>query len=192
MKRPGKVINLRQVVLLFINAPYPVLLAQDVLSYDKLLKMNTEINLIITSLKDVLSGKPWYGKSVLTLLDEVNIEIVFMKFNNNPHSIMDLLYHMVTWTEFTRRRLEKDHFLDVQAFELLDWRETDFEIHTWNNGISQFKAETNKIIEILNHTNDDILEEKVEYREYNFRYLLNGLIQHNIYHLGQTAYINKM
>ncbi len=151
--------------------------------------MNTELKRIAASLKEVLLGEPWYGKPVLTILNEVNPEIVFKKFHEKSHSIIDLIYHMVTWLEFTRQRLEKDQSLDLKE---LEWRETNPAMHTWNNGISQFTAETNKIIEILNNATDELLQEKVNYREYNFEYLLNGLIQHNIYHLGQIAYINKL
>ena len=154
--------------------------------------MNTELKIIAASLKEVLSGEPWYGKAVLTLLNEVNPEMVYKKFKEDSHSMIDLLYHMVTWSQFTRERIEKDQSLNTEAFDALDWRETNAEIHTWNNGIGQFTSETNKIIEILNNTSDDLLEEKVDYREYNFRYLLNGLIQHNIYHVGQIAYINNL
>ena len=154
--------------------------------------MNTEINAIIKSKEDVLSGGPWYGKAVLVMLNEVNEENVFKKPNQTSHSLMELLYHMVTWAEFAQHRLEKNKEVNMNAFEALDWRETSPEIHTWNNGIAQLTAATNKTIEILKSCSDDMLEEKVDYRDYDFRYLLNGVIQHNIYHIGQIAYLNKM
>jgi hypothetical protein len=28
-------------------------------------------------------------------------------------------------------------------------------------------------------------------RSFNYRFMLNGLLQHNIYHLGQIAYVKK-
>ena len=154
--------------------------------------MNTEVKKIADSLKEVLSGEPWYGKAALTLLNEVKPETVFKKYNDKSHSIIDLIYHIVTWLEFTRKRLEKNQSENMDALEALNWRETNTQLHTWNNGISQFTSETNKIIAILNNATDEFLEGKVDYREYNFRYLLNGLIQHTIYHLGQIAFINKM
>lgn len=154
--------------------------------------MGKEINAIVKQMQDVLSGGPWYGKAVLIMLDEVSKENVYKKTNENSHSLIELLYHMVTWAEFTQHRLEKTRDMDIKAFEALDWRKTNPEIHTWNNGIAQFTAATNKTIEILKVSSDDILEEKVDFREYNFRYLLNGIIQHNIYHIGQIAYLNKL
>jgi hypothetical protein len=55
------------------------------------------------------------------------------------------------------------------------------------------KATHNKIIDLLKHKKDDnFLGDIVPLRKYNFRFLLNGLIQHNIYHLGQVAYLKKM
>lgn len=154
--------------------------------------MNTEINAIINSMQEVLSGGPWYGKSVLEMLNQINNDVIYKKPNDNSHSLIEILYHMVTWAEFAQHRLERDRDTDMTALEALDWRETNPEIHTWNNGISQFTAATNKTIEILKDSSDDILEEKVDFREYNFRYLLNGVIQHNIYHIGQIAYLNKL
>ncbi|MEO5995620.1 MAG: DinB family protein [Chitinophagaceae bacterium] len=154
--------------------------------------MNTEIQKIIAGLKEVLSGSPWYGKSANTLLDEIDPEIVYKKFNDKSHSLIDVLYHMVTWTEFTLHRLEKSEKMVVNEVEALDWRETNSSINTWNNGLAQFNAANNKIIELLKTTSDEILEEIVDYRQYNFRVLLNGLIQHHIYHLGQVAYVNKL
>lgn len=154
--------------------------------------MKTEIESIIASLQEVLSGNPWYGKSLLAVLNGIDPSIVHKKPDSESHSIIELLYHMVTWAEFTERRLAKDKNMDLEAFRALDWRKTDPETHTWNNGISEFTSEINKIIKLLKDSGDEILEDKVDYREYNFRYLLNGLIHHNIYHIGQIAYVNKL
>lgn len=143
-------------------------------------------------MQEVLSGNPWFGKPALTILNEINPGIVHQKPNKNAHSIIELLYHMITWAEFTQHRLEKIQQTNMAAFEALDWRETNAENHTWNNGVSHFTSVINIIIELLNNASDLILDEKVDYRNYNFRHLLNGLIQHNIYHLGQIAYVNKL
>jgi len=44
----------------------------------------------------------------------------------------------------------------------------------------------------LEKRDDEFLKEMVDYRKYDFRFLLNGLMQHNIYHLGQVAYLKKL
>ncbi len=150
-----------------------------------------EITSIADSMQEILSGEPWYGKSCMTLFNEIDASTVYQKPTEGSHSLIELLYHMVTWAEFTQHRLEKDKNMDMQTFEALDWRRTNPEIHTWNSGIADFTVAINKIIQLLKNSDDTLLEDIVDYRDYNFRYLLNGLIQHNIYHLGQMAYLKK-
>jgi len=76
--------------------------------------------------------------------------------------------------------------------EALDWRAINPAIHTWESGVAQFTEATYTIIRLLEAPSEKLLDEKVDYRDYNFRHLLNGLVQHNIYHLGQIAYVKKL
>ena len=80
----------------------------------------------------------------------------------------------------------------MAAFEKMDWREIDPKIHDWDDGLAAFIAANQQIIALLQDKVDAFLNEIVDYRQYNFRFLLNGLIQHNIYHLGQVAYLRKL
>lgn len=154
--------------------------------------MRNEIDTILQQLDNVLNGHPWYGKAVYQLLQEANEQKAFVKPHHNSHSMAELLYHMVTWAQFTHQRIEKEPITDMAAFEALDWQQIDPAVHTWQKGVAALKASHQKIIDLLNAKEDAFLDEKVDYRKYNFRYLLHGLIQHNIYHLGQVAYVNKL
>ena len=80
----------------------------------------------------------------------------------------------------------------MAGFEKLDWRTIDPKVHTWEKGLKEFKKIHKEIVELLNQEDDAFLKGVVDYRDYNFRFLLNGLIQHNIYHLGQVAYVKKL
>jgi uncharacterized damage-inducible protein DinB len=154
--------------------------------------MNKETQSIIKKLETTLSGEPWFGRAVYQILEEVDVKKVYLKPNNTEHSLIELLYHMITWADFTLKRLEKDKINDLAAAEELDWRIINPKIHTWKKGLAEFKAINKKIIALLNKKDDDFLLEIVDYRKYNFRFLLNGMIEHTIYHLGQIAYLNKM
>lgn len=154
--------------------------------------MNKEIKNIIASLQNVNSGEPWFGRAVYEILDEVNPSISFIKPNNTEHSLIELLYHLITWADFTLKRIEKDTINDLAAAEELDWRSIDPQKHSWKKGVAEFKAIHQKIIDLLKKKEDSFLQEKVDYRKYDFQFLLTGLIQHNIYHLGQIAYLKKM
>ncbi len=153
--------------------------------------MNQEIQSIINRIETVNSGEPWFGRAVFIIMEEVDPAKVFEKPNGAPHSLIDLLYHMITWADFTLKRLEKDTIRDLKAAEELDWRKIDPKQHSWKKGLKEFKAIHKKIVSLLKKKEDEFLNEKVDYRKYNYRFLLNGMIEHNIYHLGQIAYLKK-
>jgi uncharacterized damage-inducible protein DinB len=154
--------------------------------------MNKEIQSIIRNLQNVNTGEPWYGRPIYDMLDEIDASIVYKKPNKDSHSLIELLYHMLTWAEFSLKRLEGDTEQDMVAFEKLDWRKIDPAVHSWEKGLEEFKQVHKYITTILETKEDEFLKEIVDYRKYNFRFLLNGLIQHNIYHIGQIAYVAKM
>ena len=102
--------------------------------------MNKEIKSIIRNLEKVNTGQPWYGRAVYEMLDEIDPSIVYKKPNDNSHSLTELLYHMITWAEFTLKRIEGDKEKDMAAFEKLDWREIDPKVHTWKKGLSRIQS----------------------------------------------------
>ena len=154
--------------------------------------MNKETQSIIRRIENVNSGEPWFGRAVFVILEEVDAKKVSIKPNDTEHSMLELLYHMITWADFTLKRLEKNNKMDMAAFEKMDWRELNPKLHSWKKALAEFKAINKKIIALLDKKDDDFLLEIVDYRKYNYRFLLNGMIEHTIYHLGQVAYLNKM
>jgi hypothetical protein len=107
---------------------------------------------------------------------------------------LNLLWHMNTWAEFTLANLEGKKrrrtgcLLRKKIGEISNRLE-----HSWKNGVNELKSIHSRIIESLSKKEDDsFLSDMVPTRQYNFRFMLNGLVQHNIYHLGQIAYIKKM
>jgi uncharacterized damage-inducible protein DinB len=160
-------------------------------NFEKNQEMNTEIRSIIKNLQTVNTGQPWFGRAVYEILEETDPAKAAIKPGFDGHSQLDLLYHMITWAEFTWKRIAGEKEPDLAAFEQLDWRTIDPAVHTWDKGLETFKNAHDQIIRLLQQKDDLFLERIVDYRKYNFRFLLDGLIQHNIYHLGQIAYINK-
>ena len=154
--------------------------------------MNKEIQTIIGKLQNVIDGDPWFGRSFNAILNEVDPSKAFQKPNKNSHSLADLLWHLITWSEFTLKSLEKAGREEIFAIEKLDWRAIDPNVHSWKKGLAEFKSVNEKIVQRLQTINDDILKETVNFRKYNFESLLYGHIEHIIYHLGQIAYVKKL
>jgi len=154
--------------------------------------MNKEVQHIITSLKEVLDGSPWYGLPMYKALNDVEPACVFMNPDEKGHSLIELLYHVLTWAQFTLNRME-DPDSSVAWFDGEgDWREINPMVNTWKNGLAELKSTHERIIKVLEAKDDSFLEAPVKSREYNMGYMLRGLVQHNIYHLGQMIYVKKL
>ncbi|MBN8864787.1 MAG: DinB family protein [Sphingobacteriales bacterium] len=153
--------------------------------------MDSEISSLLRSLQQSLAGTPWYGLPVYELLRKVPPAIAFKNPGHNGHSPAQLLFHMVNWAEFALKRVQRDQLQDLAWFESHDWDPIDPGTHDWEEGLRRLEAAHESLITTLNGMPDSFLDEQVDFRHYNFRFLLNGLIQHNIYHAAQIAYIAK-
>lgn len=152
---------------------------------------NKEVQSIITNLERVLNGQPWYGEAVMPMLRKIHPAVVYIN-PDHSHAAIEILYHMITWAEFTLHRLQNKQDYDDKTANEMDWRMIDPKIHTWEKGLKEFEQVHTQIIVELQKKDDAFLSEMVDYREYNFRFMLNGLIQHNIYHLGQIAFLKNL
>ena len=153
--------------------------------------MNREILLLAEQIKETYEGDPWFGRSVKALLAEVNDRIAFER-PNEQHSILELVWHMITWREFTISRLRRED-KDLHYFEVNDWRGLDHgDKNLWHQSLQRLQETQHELTLLMQQQDDAILSERVEGREYDFRTLLNGIIQHDIYHTGQIAYLTKL
>lgn len=154
--------------------------------------MNTQILQLAEQLKEAYEGEPWFGKCAVKLLDATTTEMALQQ-PAGQHSILELVWHMANWKAFAVNRLRKDGSVPVQQFETMDWRPLD---HTdgslWPQGVLLYKKTHNELVEVLQQQKDELLHEKVFERDYSYSQLVNGVLQHDVYHLGQIAYIQKL
>ena len=143
-------------------------------------------------LDDSLHGSPWYGTPVFQLLTTIDPDNAFTKAGNYPHSPAALLYHMIAWATFTLHRVKGLQDYDSETMEAMDWQVLDPAVQTWEKGLAQFRNLHLQLLEALQEKDDAWLNMKVMYRDYDFAFLLEGLIQHNIYHSGQFALLGKL
>jgi uncharacterized damage-inducible protein DinB len=154
--------------------------------------MNTEILRLAEEMKEAYEGNPWFGRNAKQLLAEVDEAMAFEKLASQ-HSIVELVWHMVTWKAFAINRLRKDTSKPLQAFEAEDWRNLDHNDKSlWPQGLQLLRQTHNELVEVVQQQKDEILVEKVAERDYTYRKLLNGVLQHDIYHLGQIALLKKV
>ena len=97
--------------------------------------MNTEILQIAEQLKDAYEGDPWFGRSIKSLLKDVEEDTVFEK-PNGEHSIVELLWHIINWRAFTINRIREGDEVSLKFFEANDWRNLDHHDKSlWKKGL---------------------------------------------------------
>ena len=153
--------------------------------------MNKEVSAIIQRLNHVLKGDPWFNRSIYQMLEEIPSGLASGKPGQHPHSAVEIIYHMITWTDFAWQRVEKQPVMDPAALEALDWREIDPQIHGWQEGLAWFRESNEHLLLSMGGITDEQLTDQVESRDYDLRTLLNGIIDHHIYHVAQIAYAVK-
>ena len=154
-------------------------------------KKATELELLIELMTELVEGEPWHGKSVKAILAEVNPQVVFEK-PAGQHSMLELVWHMATWKEFCVSRLKNDN-RDLSFFEEQDWRELDHNNKAlWQEGLDYYWRMHRELMEALKSQDTKILDTIVPGRKYNYRKLMNGICQHDVYHSGQIIYLQKM
>lgn len=141
----------------------------------------------------IYDGDPWYGESIRTVLEETDPALVFNFPGNGVHSIAELLTHMLAWREFTEQRLKGEIDYLPEQDQTFRWKQlTTDKGRLWEILQSRFHANQHTLLTLLRHHDDSLIEQKVAGKSYTFGYLLTGLLQHDIYHLGQIVYIQRM
>jgi uncharacterized damage-inducible protein DinB len=151
----------------------------------ELLRIIDQFNLIYES------EEAWHGPSVVHILSEVSSEMANQKIQPNTHSIAELVYHMTTWRIFVVKRLQGDG--EYEVTKTRDWKTfpmfDEFEWEALQMELSLSQEEL--MAELEKKEDDEFLDEIVPTREYDFYTMLHGILQHDLYHVGQISILKK-
>lgn len=142
----------------------------------------------IDQLNDLFNGSNWTAVSFWQAIQETDFNQAIKKKLNNRHSVYEILYHSLAWRIFLLNALE---LIEKESKELSlpkQWPENvDRLPDDWEQLKDQFFVVNQKLINLFEKKGDCILSEKVPNRSYTFKYLINGIIQHDYYHMGQIS-----
>ena len=154
--------------------------------------MNYELKYWIDQFHSIYTGPNWIGDYILSVPDNLPPEIAFQKPPGNRHSIAEILKHMMAWKYLLVNRLSGDNIYDVdqeESFNTSIYGEASLE--AFKKLLSDFDDCQRELISLLEKAKPEILQSAVAGRSYNMQYLINGVLQHDIYHLGQLVFLKK-
>jgi uncharacterized damage-inducible protein DinB len=153
--------------------------------------MDTEIARITYLLEQTYGGNPWHGSSICHTLENVTVSQATACPIPHCHTIAELVRHVTAWRTFALEKLRGNAGYDIATPEQ-DWPSVGAINETgWQQILAELSASQGQLMKILSPVNDEKLLETVPGREYDFYFLLHGVIQHDLYHLGQMALLRK-
>lgn len=145
---------------------------------------------VTESLKTVYNGQPWYGNNLLHTLSTIESGDPNANLNGG-NSLGQILEHMIQWKRLTIEKLKGNESFHIELNSDQDWNKG--KIYTqkeFTELIRNFKTACEELIDFLYDKEDSFLE-NLAYKKYSNKTLIEGSIQHDIYHAGQLALLKK-
>ena len=141
-------------------------------------------------LQNVLSGDPWYGNNVYSIIEQVTFEAAFEKPAGAAHTIAGIVLHMLSWTEEVLDRLNG---MTAGVPSSGDWPDTGApEEEKWQNYVNDLKLVNVNLQRVISEFPGEMWNEPYLGSSVTYEELVNGLIQHHVYHSGQIALLNRI
>ncbi|KIC92587.1 DinB family protein [Flavihumibacter sp. ZG627] len=148
-----------------------------------------EVQRLKLRMQEMYDGEPWLDVSLLPVLRQVPACLAAKKLRPDRNSIWEIVNHLAAWKEAVLRRLtvgketspEHNFFLPVE-------NKSDA---SWEASLKALEQAHKKWMMFLEGMEDKDLD-KIYYGNRSWHYHIEGLIQHDAYHLGQIVLLTKL
>lgn len=152
--------------------------------------MADEIHRIEEQLRRAFAGEAWHGPALLEVLDGLTAEEAAAHPIGGAHSVWEIALHLIGTYELVLRRLDGDgtpltpaqDWPPVPAVTPSNWQFTLGALRTANDGLRQ------RVLDFRAEALDAPLVPEPAYSAYT---QFIGITQHDLYHAGQIALLNR-
>jgi uncharacterized damage-inducible protein DinB len=152
-------------------------------------KDQTEAAGIADQLRRAFYGEAWHGPALLELLEDVDAATAAAKPIPGVHSIWELVLHIAVWDRVACRRLAGEKCQPTGEANFPPVIQTN--AAAWRKAVAETKRAHDGFVKTVAGLSDARLRDRVPGKRYDFRHMLHGLAQHELYHAGQIAILKK-
>jgi uncharacterized damage-inducible protein DinB len=140
--------------------------------------------------KALYNGHPWLDVNMVDNLSKLTWQQAGRKLHPRLNTIWEIVDHMVGWRMNVLQRVQgaviqtpaNNYFAPVTKQSKADWTAT----------LERFQVSQDAWIDFLERSDDDILEKTYPVNQMSFYEQIQGIIQHDAYHLGQIVLLVKL
>jgi len=141
------------------------------------------------NLRCSFEGDAWHGPAVMEILKGVSAKQAAARPIPNAHSIWELVLHVTTWQSVVVRRLKGEAYNPSPAEDYPPI--SDKSAAAWKRALATLRRTHAELTAAVNRLPESRLSEIVPGAKYTIEFMLEGVIQHDLYHVGQMALLKK-
>ena len=153
--------------------------------------MNSECLRIADQLRQAFVGDPWLGPSIRSVLSSVTAEQASSRLTSGTHAISELVAHIDFYVLCAAQAIS-GVAMPRPYGPYTDWPEVvETAADAWPSAVAALFEHAEELAAEIAAMDDSRLSETVPGRDYNFYFLLHGVVQHSVYHGGQITLITR-
>jgi len=146
---------------------------------------------LASQLRRSYEGPAWHGPSLRELLDGVIAEDAAAKPIAGAHSIWELVLHVTSWEQEARAAVAGKSYETLAGEK--DWPPVPAVTPgAWDETLKNLEYATRGLVDAIRAMTVEDLTKSAGGAEYDFYFLLHGVVQHNLYHAGQIAILKRV
>lgn len=157
--------------------------------------MNIIITHIIKQLNDIQNEKIWIGSSYKSKLSTIDEHLFFVRPTQDLHSVAEIISHLTLWRNEAILKIKTGKGSKTDDCEE-NWLPLEkLKAKGWTKIKSEYDNSLITLIALLKDKDDRFLDEQyydTDFKgDFKYSFLINGMLHHDIYHLGQLGIIIK-
>lgn len=134
----------------------------------------------------------WFGDTYLEKLEDVTEKEAFTEPVKGLHTIAELVAHVTYWRLPIIKKLKGDKNYQGSVDHPDNWQSpAKLKAKGWKTILKEFDESQKQLVKLLKDAKPGFFEE--EYSPGNsWSYVTEGIIQHDVYHLGQIGLVKKI
>lgn len=154
------------------------------------------VNHIIAQLQEIQHGKLWMGDTFKKKLDSITPEEAFIRPLPNLHCVAELIAHLTAWKKDALLKIKngkglltddhEDNWPNIKVLRDIGWEKI----------IDEYTESHLALIQMLRTKDDTFLQDSYDDQDFkntfNYSFVVDGILHHDLYHLGQIGIVIKL